>query len=205
MLDQLSHKVISTKAIDKLLKEATINTVFSWQLKLNGHSFYVVTLKDENLTLAYDIDEDLWHQWTDTNGNYMPIVASTYDSARRIILQHETNGKLYYCSSSYYTDDSDTITVDIYTPNFDAGTRRNKTLTRLSYVGDQVEGSVLYFFCSDNDYKSWSNPRKLELSTLNPYLINCGTFNRRAYHLQHKSPTVFRIQALEAQYDLGTL
>lgn len=204
-MTQLGLEIISTKSIDRLLVGADLTQIMSWQIKFDGHSFYVITLISLNLTLAYDNVEGLWCQWTDTNGNYLPIIASTYDATGRNILQHATAGSLLYMDSDYYTDDADLIQVDIITPNFDAQTRRRKQLNRMSFVADQVVGSTLKVRYTDDDYLHWSNFRTVDLGTVEPMLINCGTFKKRAYHLRHKADTFFRISAVEVQYDLGTL
>lgn len=207
MVNQLSLTVVSTDSIDRLLEGVDASIVFSWQIKIDGHSFYVITFKLSNLTLAYDINEDLWFQWTDKDGNYFPIVASTYDSDGNRILQHEDNGRLYIAGTQFYTDLNDPIVVDIYTPIFDANTRRRKQLNRLEIIGDQVEGSVLQARYNDNDYMpmSWSQFRSIDLGAKRPCLVNCGTFSKRAYNFRHAQDTPFRLQAVEVQYDIGTL
>jgi hypothetical protein len=205
VLDQLTHRTVSSKPVDRLLQAGDISNIYSWQLKINGHSFYIITLKNSNLTLAYDISEDLWFQWTDSNGNYMPIVSSSYDVDGHHVLQHESDGKLYYASTDYYTDAGDKIFVDIYTPIFDANTARRKHLTMMRFVGDQEPGSVLYARCSDDDYQTWSNFRAIRLYEKEPRLTNCGTFVKRAYHFRHWANTPLRLQAVDVQYDLGTL
>lgn len=202
---QLTLKIISTPPIDRLLNDVDYSEMYSWQLKIDGHSFYVITFKNSNLTLAYDIVEEEWHQWTDVNGNYFPIVSSTYDADGNRVLQHENNGKLYSASTTTYQDLDQPIQVDIYTPEFDANTRRRKQLNSLVIIADQIEGSILYARCSDNNYQSWSNFRRIDLSQRKPRLTNCGTFEKRAYNFRHRSPTFFRISAVEVQYDVGTL
>lgn len=204
-LDRGAHEVVSTPAIDRLLAAASIQTVYSWQLKLGGHSFYVITLKDSNLTLAFDISQRLWFQWTDHEGNYYPIVASAYDASGKHILQHESNGRLFYVDSTYYKDLNDPIIVDIITPNFDAGTYRRKYLKQLKLVGDQVEGGVVELRYTDDDYISWSQWRSVDMGAETPMLTDLGTFKRRAFHLRYIKDLPFRIRAVEAQYDVGTL
>lgn len=206
-LDKGAHRVVSTPAIDRLLADTnfTFANVFSWQLKFGGHNFYVVTIKELNLTLAYDIAQDLWFQWTDTNGNYFPIVSSAYNENGQHILQHESNGRLYVISDDYYADLNDPIVVDIITPNFDANTYRRKQLNVMKFVGDQVEGSTIQVRHTNDDYQTWSNWRTVDMGMRYPWLVNCGTFTRRAYHLRHTAATPFRIRALEVQYDIGTL
>ena len=164
MLDQGSFRVVSTPSIDRLLKGVNTSTIYSWQLKMNGHSFYVITFKDSNLTLSYDIVQDLWFQWTDHNGNYFPIVASTYNANQEHILQHEDNGYAYKIDSNTYKDLNQPIVVDIITPPFDADTYRRKQLNIMKFVGDQVEGSVLQVRRTDDDYKTWSAWRSVDLN-----------------------------------------
>ena len=207
MLDNLKVSVISTKPVERLLSNANFTTVFSWGMKINGHRFYVLTLKETNLTLVYDLSERLWQQWTDADGNYFPIVSATFNSSRQLLLQHETNGKLYIADTDYFNDDGSLITVDLYTPNFDAGVRRRKLMNFMEFIGDQTPGSILQVRSNDNDYQAdkWTNFRNVDLSKKRPYLSNCGTFYRRAHHFRHRCNTAFRIQAVEMQLDLGTL
>jgi hypothetical protein len=207
-MENLKAKVVSIPPIERLLQNADLSTVFSWQIKVDGHRFYVLTVKNANLTLAYDLTQDMWSQWTDVNGNYIPIVSSTYNSAGKTIVQHESNGRLYLADSTYATDAGDTITVDIYTPNFDGGVRRRKNMTVLEVISDQKVGSELLIRVNDHDFdpKMWSNFRKVDLSQRRPFLTDCGTFVRRVHHLRHQKPVRMpRLQAIEMQIDLGTL
>ncbi len=204
-IDQLSLTIISTAPIERLLNTVDYSLMFSWQLKIDGHSFYVITFKNSNLTLAYDIVQKEWFQWTDSDGNYFPIVASTYDADGNRILQHENNGLLYSASTEIYKDLDKPIQVDIYTPNFDANTRRRKQLNALTVIADQIEGSNLFARFSEDDYQTWSQFRRIDLSQSKPTLTNCGTFRRRAYNFRHTAATFFRVSAVEVQYDIGTL
>lgn len=205
MIENLKARVISSKPIERLLNGADFTTVYSWQFNDSGHRFYGLTVKNSNFTVVFDITENRWHQWIDASGNYFPMVAATFNSSNQHIFQHESDGKLYIVSPSYLTDNGSIITADIVTPNFDAGTRRRKNLEALTIVGDQVTGSSLYVRVSDDDYVSWTNFRKIDLSQKMPRLTGCGTFTRRAYHFRHQDATVFRIQAVEMQLDIGTL
>jgi len=206
----LKASKISTKAIDRLLENGDYSTsigVFSWQIKINGHSFYCITVISLNLTLIWDITEQLWYQWTDTDGNYFPIAASTYNSSRQRLVQHATNGRLYIMGD-YTNDDSSLFTVDAITPIFDAGIRsRRKTLKVMEFVADQQQGSILQVRNNDHDYnaRKWSNFREVALSDPTPRIVDEGTFYKRAYNFRHRCNTSLRLQAIELQLDLGTL
>lgn len=205
MMEGLNTAIISTASIDRLLEAVDATSVYSWQAKMYGHSFYVVTFPNSNLTLCFDLSEGLWHQWTDVNGNYLPFVASVATNTGTVLLQHASDGKLYEMSPSLYNDDGAIITADIVTPNFDAGTRRRKQLNMMTFIADQNAGSTLLVRKSDDDYETWSVFRSVDLSRKLPQLPNCGTFTKRAWHFRHQSNTPMRIEAVEVQYDLGTL
>jgi len=206
MLENLKLSTVSTKPIERLLEGATLTNVFSWNVKLEGHRFYVLTLKDENLTLVYDLDEQMWAQWTDASGNYVPIVASCATTSLQHIVQHETNGRLYLLSSDAATDAGDLIEVNVYTPNFDGGTKRVKQLNMMYFDTDQKVSGTLKVRVNDDDYnpKGWSSFRPVDLSIQKPYLDTCGTFVRRAHHLQFKEPVRMpRLMSVDLQLDLG--
>lgn len=205
MIENLKAKIISTKAVERLLNGADYTQVFSWQFNDNGHRFYGVTMKNSNFTLVYDIAEDMWAQWTDPDGNYFPFVAATFNSTNQHIFQHVGNGKLYTADSGFLTDDTSLITVDIVTPNFDGGVRRKKYLKVMTVIADQTQGSTLTVRVSDDDYKTWTNWRTIDLNQKLPRLTDCGSFTRRATHFRHRAATPLRLQAVEMQLDIGTL
>lgn len=205
MMDNLKAAKVSTKAIDKLIKDADLTTVYSWVYKGDGHRMYVLTIVNTNLTLVYDIDEQMWSQWTDSSGNYLPIVAATFNSSTyQHIVQHATNGKLYNFDLDYTTDDGSVIITDIVTPNWDGGTDKGKYVARLTLIGDCVEGSEVEVRHNDHDYHpdKWSQFRKLDMRRPGPFLEDMGTFKRRAHHFRHRRATAMRIQAVEMQIDI---
>lgn len=205
ILQNLQYQEISTKAINRLMDDIDYSIVYSWILQDMGYNLYGLTFPNSNLTLVYDISEGIWHQWTDASGNYFPMISSVAVPNLKHIFQHATNGKLYYTELSYTNDDGTIFSCDIVTPSYDGGTKRKKMLSRLEVIADQTSGSVLYIRRSDDDYQTWSNFRRVDLSKKHPRLENCGTFSKRAYHFRHRSNTSLRIKAVELQVDLCTL
>jgi hypothetical protein len=206
-MDDLRIQVISTPPIERLLKGSDTTQVLSWSLKHGGHRFYGITLKSNNITLVYDLDQLLWYQWTDTDGNYWPIAARSFDSNHNHLMQHDSNGKLYYVGGAYEypNDDGELISVDIYTPNFDGGIGRRKQLHVMQFNTDQGDGSKLQIRFSEDDYQTWTNFREVSLSNKRPILTNCGTFYRRAWHFRHRANTPLRLKSIDMQLDIGTL
>lgn len=206
-MEGLKVEIISTDPIERLLDGLDITTCYSMQFK-DAHRFYIFTSVNDNLTLVYDIDEKMWSQWTDVNGNYWPFVARTYNtSTLQHYFQHESNGYIYLASQAYYNDNGSIITLDIVPPPFDGGTNRRKQMNVMKFIADQTPGSILQVRKNDNDFDpaKWSNFRNVDLSKKQPMLTNCGTFVRRDHNFRHQSNTSFRMQAVEMQLDLGTL
>lgn len=204
-MDSLKAQQVSPPAIDRLLQQADFATVRSWTARIVGHKLYAITLVSSNLTLVYDATSRRWYQWTDANGNYLPIVGSSVTEDQQTLLQHESSGVVYKLEMTNYTDAGSAIVFDLYTPNYDGGTRKLKYLHSIDFVADQTVGSLLSVRNSDDDYQSWTNFRQVDLSRKRPRLTQCGSFRRRAYHLRHVANTPLRIRALELQLDLGEL
>lgn len=207
-MEGLKAEIISSDPVERLLDGVNFSTDTVWSFGFkDAHRFYVVTMKTGNLTLVYDLDENMWTQWTDKEGNYFPIVSVVSDAALIHYMQHESNGRIYTASMNYYTDDGDIITVDLVTPNFDGGTSRRKQMKQMKFIADQVPGSVLQVRKNDNDYAvdKWSNFRYVDMSKELKMLSDCGTFVRRAHNFRHQSNTQFRMRAVEMQIDLGVL
>jgi hypothetical protein len=60
----LSPKELANEDIQRILGGATLTNVYSYGLRIDGHPLYVLTLKDENITLVYDLATGIWSQWT---------------------------------------------------------------------------------------------------------------------------------------------
>lgn len=205
MVRNAQLSVISTPEIDRLLRDGDLSVVYSWHIKIDGHTFYVITLKNNNLTLAYDVNQNRWCQWTDVNGNYIPIVCSTRNQAGQTVLQHETNGALYYGSTDYLDDNGALIPITGITPRWDGDTTRGKQVSATYFVGDISPGCLMSVQVSDDDYRTWSQPRIVDFGTKVPRLIKCGTFTRRAWKFQVNNNLPWRLSAMELQFDIGTL
>jgi hypothetical protein len=206
MLRGTKYRIVSTPQIDRILRSAIGSTILAFSLMLGGHRYYIINSEFIPFSLVYDITQDQWYFWSNNaNSARWPFNDSSYVGGN-IIIQSTSNGFLYACDSDYIypTDGGVPAPVHIFTPNVDLGVDRRKTLTELSFNGDQVTGSELLVNFSDDDYQTFSNQRIVDLSLRKPSLTNEGSFYRRAYHLQHQKPTPFRIKTMGLQLDIGT-
>ena len=217
-MDNLVPKIVSTPAVERILDNISWFSmqlgVRSWVLKHGGHRFYFLTVIALNITLVYDLDQQLWYIWTDYQGNYWPIVAASFvepfeggtDGIH--LAQHISNGNIYQMDGDYeYPNDyGNLFPVDIYTPNMDFGTIRRKMLTGMYFRADRTPNSFLQARYTDDDFSSWSNFRTIDLSKRKPRMMNCGTFvQRRAYHFRHLCNTSFRIKTIDLALQVGTI
>jgi len=218
-VDNLQISVISIPPVERLLDsnptfsadDPAYIPFFSWVFKLGGHRFYGLsytgyTQSSANLTLVYDIDQKLWYQWTDQNGNFWPVIGTAFNSSGQHVLQNYEGGTICLLDGSYIynTDNGNAVPVEIYTPNADFGTRRRKVLHRMYFNADQVQAQLLVSH-SDDDYKHWSVARTCNLNKRTPYIDSEGTFTRRAYHFKKQAATPFRLRSVDLQLDFGTI
>jgi hypothetical protein len=221
IMENLSTKIISTPAIDRVLHAAIFlygsgggsGQIFSWVTKYSGHRWYGVTFTTLNITLVYDLDQKLWYIWSDPSGNMWPVAAMTYvpplgpgqgNIPGQHIIQHTTNGGIYTMDPAVYSDLGVLFPMDIYTPNFTGGTQRSKSLNMLYFLADKVQGQLLARY-SDDDYNTWSNFRSIDLFDDRPLLDQDGSFYRRAYHFRYLTNNKLRIKSGDLQLDIGTL
>jgi hypothetical protein len=221
-MENTRPKVISTPAIERILNSIVIGDgtkhVYSWHLVTAGHTFYGLTLKDLNFTLVYDFNEDMWFQWTDKDGNYLPFVSVTGGSGVPFLAQHESNGSIYVWDSDYNADFIQeakygftpfvgySIPMTIRSPRWDGGTARTKQLSMTAFTGDIVPGRIITMQTSDDDYQTWSSPQSIDMGLPYPAFPGGGSFRRRAWRFLINDFLAPRcMQYMEIQVDIGSL
>lgn len=206
-MEGLKIQVVSTPAIERVLASANYTTTYSWNMHIQGHRFYGLTVTAANLTLVYDIKEGQWYIWTDTAGNYWPIVSSTFGTSQQVIVQHASNGALYKMDVAAYDDFGTLFTWELYTPNWDGEVKVKKFCSRLVLVGDQQPGNIVAVRTNDDDFDplKWSHSRHINMGSAYPALDGLGTFRRRVHHFSQTAPYPVRLEAVELTLDLGTL
>jgi hypothetical protein len=217
-INQRQHTQISTPGVDRLLQGAT-GPYYSFSTKIMGHTFYGLTAVGANLTVVYDLREGLWYIWTDPSGNYFPYFGFiNYTSSGNFQVNclsinesSPTAYNLYKFSQSVYTDfntyssSNGLFALDIYTPNYDSGSRDKDVLQRMDFIGDQQPG-VLKSRWNDDDFAptKWSNFRNVDMNQRRPTLLNNGTFRRRSWHFRWQEPYPFRLEGVELTLLPGT-
>lgn len=204
LVANLKLEVVSDSRIERLLEAWDYTTIYSWGARTAGHRFYGLTSTGSNQTLVYDLTSRIWYIWKAPGGNCLPYAFSAPDvnNANKTVFLHATSGRLFNLATTAYQDDSSNFQCDIYTPNYDGGTRRSKTLGRLDIVGDQVASSLSLEF-SDDDYQTWTTGPSIDLSLTRPSAADLGEFYKRAFRFTHSANTAMRIRAAELYVDPG--
>lgn len=207
MLEGTSQTPVSSKPVERLLNAegSTIVNATSFVVRTEGHTFYAVTLPTLDKTIVYDNIDKVWCEWTSYNGTmegafegkYVAEVGGVY------YVQHESNGKIYTLDVDVYQDDGNAIKVEGVTDLFDGDVSANKFQTRLEVVGDEAAStSTLSISYTDDNYKTFSTPRDVDLSD-RAFLTRLGRFQRRAYKYTHEANTPMRLEAFDLNVDLG--
>lgn len=201
VLDGFSPKEVSTEYIEKILEtETDLENIFAYGFRTIGHFFYLINLPTVNKTLVYDIEENLWHEWDYGGANVFPFNYLTVEG-QKVLLQHNTNGKIYELDSSVYEDFDQPISVNIVTTKYDFDSNKRKFFYKIEIVGDLVSSNIDLSW-SDDDYQTWCNTKTLSLSS-RPYFMRGGHARRRAFKLLHDANTPLRLEFIELIYTIG--
>jgi len=199
-------KKISYEGIERIIdaEGTNITSAIAFGVRTAGHYFYILNLNTK--TLVYDIEETMWHEWsTNSSGTHSKL---TYNYAAdsltgRAVLQHNTNGKTYLLDPSVYQDDGVSILTELWTSRLDFGSVNRKFMSSLNIVGDTTTASsLLSFRWSDDDYKTWSNWKDIDL-VVRPYFMKLGVFRRRAFNLKFTDNAPLRLEGMEFDFNMG--
>jgi hypothetical protein len=92
---------ISTDDIDRILDLDDMATVYAWSGKIDGHRFYVLTLVDSAITLACDVDQGLWYQWS----------TLTAQASKSVTALTQSNGVATATVTAHGYSDGDPVTI----------------------------------------------------------------------------------------------
>lgn len=171
-------------------------------------------------TLVYDVSTKHWAEWSSTtaSGTQSSFFASFCISGSSVsdtksysnaVLLDKSTGDIYEVSptaigsanpASY--QDIRAIQVKIVSNKLDGGTRNRKKMRLLEILGDTDNNmSTLSVRYSDDDYKTWSTPRTVDLVG-RAFLPNLGMFRNRAFEFTHTDNKTLRLEAFEVDVEL---
>ena len=207
LLDGVSPKRVSTRYIDKYLNACTSNDFQGLSFRIDGHSFYLVTMPSLDLTLVYDLDEQKWYQWTSyysaAEHAFTMWTATEFNAATYGL--HATNGTLYQIDPTVASDDSVAIYWRVITNRLDSGTMNRKFYKKAQIVGDKVSATMIISHSGD-DYQTWSTARTVDLSkNTRSILYQCGWDRRRAWQFLVTDNVLLRFSDFEMEIEGGDM
>lgn len=207
MIEGLQPHEIGNEYIRRILTNegSSLANAKSWICTHRGHTLYILNLSSR--TIVYDCEDKFWVDWSTNSSSahaVLPYNFGTQGANNKILVLHNTDGKIYRLDPAVHTDDAGAILVSITTDRIDLNTNNYKQQLGVTLLSDiQSSGSVTIDW-SDDDYTTWSSSRTLSLTSGRAYTKAGGVFRRRAYRLQHSTNTAFRAEALELDYQLRT-
>lgn len=217
MLDGVSPIKISTNAIDRCLETDGLANVHAYVYKFSGHTMYILNLHTSNITLAFDVEAQMWYQWTQyaTASGDQPNPGTMVESYFRPISYAEVDGvplfldddvaTVYTASTSVYQDNGQPIYYRVTTDLYDNGVTKAKFYGRLEIVGDKVAGGTMQVRHTGDDYNSWSSWRTVDLHATRSQIYQCGRDRRRAWQFLCTSNVPLRLECAEIDFRLGEM
>lgn len=204
-LDGFQAKRISTATIDAQLALAGPNNVRVSCVKMLGKTF--IFAYAGTLTFAYQLEDDIWTQWSSGAPLWSDISVATAGSWQVYTVSDlRDSGKVYTINPSayVYTDDGSSYTMTIQTSKLDFDTNDRKFYHRLEFIGDvQSSTTTLNVSWSDDDYQTWSTVRTVDLSSNRSHLTQLGSARRRAFKFTNSSNVPIRLEAIEVSLTVG--
>lgn len=216
LLDGTAPVKVSTVYIDRILENSDFTSTTAYAFKINGHTFYVLTLHDLNVTIVYDITEKEWVQWTSyALGNSTSGVPGVYAEQyfrpsyfagknQVYAFLDDDTGTLYAMSDNYYTDAGAPIYFRSVTSIMDNGSTKRKFYNRLEMVGDKVAATMKIRHSGD-DYNTWSSYRSVNLNVIRPQVYQSGADRRRSWEFLSTDDAPIRLEAAEIDYEIGEI
>jgi len=231
-IEGFQPKKVSDEFIERIIdSETDLANCSGYGVRVVGHMFYVINLKDANRTFVYDVDEKLWHEWSSRIPNSEPTGTGTppastigffqYDHATdcdtgTAYLQHTNSGYMLYFdpSESNYVDEYNNLTPNkdtygiegiVRTNRYDMDTMNRKRLHSFRLFSDRqpTSGTAISMTYTDDDYQSNSSTISIELTEDMPACYQLGSFRRRAFTLTYEDNTPMRLEAIELCYTEG--
>lgn len=205
-LDGFKEKEIGIPMVKAALfdEDGFLSQASAYCIRVSSQRFYVLCLTKR--TLVYGFDTEMWHEWQTGDTIFLGSAAADGPSGSAYILGR-ADGKVYLMNENNYTDNGVPIECSITTAKLDFDNINRKFMNRLSMVGDVPDDtlvdSTINIQWSDNDYKTWSTARALNMNADFPSIPQLGQFRRRAFKITYSLPHLLRLEGMEVDINKG--
>ena len=203
-----SFKKVSDKFIDKILSFEAITWVGT--INFFGRTGIALQLLDAPTEwLMYFPDNNSWFRWEATkahprnNGRIFIGRASTATDLLKF--QDDATGVPINMDGASASAGVVQLEVQMKLPK---NSNKRESMAWAGVVADSISASAsttahgnadLYISFSDNDYQSFSTPRRIDLTQRKKQVYRCGSYDDRAVRLVHSGNAECRIQAFIAK------
>lgn len=139
-----------------------------------------------------------------SSGNYkissesaFPISSSVRSGGRQY-MQNKDTGDIYEFRQDIDSDDVGAIAALVQTPKFKQERYSNK-FQGVMYISADRNDSIVQVRWSDDDYRTWSKFRSINLNLMRPQLRRMGEFKQRAFQFLHLADTPLRLTEIDTE------
>lgn len=184
----------------------THTSMFGTTVSYAGHDFYVLSFND--VTYQYDLETKLWTRLAFKNTSDFLIKYSLIINIAGVGLMPliicSGDATMYYFKEGVYKDNGVNFTITIITDPQDFDTMRQKTCSRLLLSSDESSvDTYVNLSWTDDDYKTFSAVRTINLNSTFRVLHRLGQFRRRAFKLTYTDNYPLRVRKLELDLNMG--
>lgn len=195
-------KRVSNHAVEYWLAQyGETDNAIAYAYQEDGHLFYVISFPNQNVTWAYDVATDMWHErsyWNGTFHEYHLAQHHAYCFDKHFV-GGDRSGKVYQQSLSLSNDDGDVIRRQRRAPHISSENKwmLHSSMTLDIDVGETPTGnpevSMTY---SDDGGHSWSSSKVGQLGTSGQFKTRVkfrrlGRSRDRIYDVVIEEPDLF--------------
>jgi hypothetical protein len=197
---------VSTPEIDAILILAGASNVTLSTIRFYGRSFVLV--KAGPTTLAYCVEEKMWHEWNSTTPLWTKCAGQSLAGTmvNYAVSNVSTTGKVFLMNhaSLVFTDDGASYTARVQLPPMDLGTKRTKFFHDLELVCDEeTSASTITLAYTDDDYQTYTTHGSSDLANDRVRFTRLGSSRKRGWVWTHSANTPMRIEAMEGTVTIG--
>lgn len=184
---------------------SNLSTINGNIVSFSGHEFYVMAIGSN--TYVLDLKLGSWYRWS-----FQQQDPFSLEQAISVKSNTTYTSTIYITGQSYLfkftptsnTDISVIPTTTIITNRQLFDTYNQKSMNRLIIHGDRPEmDAYIGVSWSDDDYKTWSSVRQINLNQEIPCDYRLGKFRRRAFKLTFTEDSTLRLEGMEAEINIG--
>lgn len=205
MIEDFKIESLGKPPIRRLVESSPI--IYGTVVSFSGHDFYVLTVNA--FTYMVDLETKLWTRLKYKQNGNMPIAYSTVvpiNNTGCCVFYNTAQSRLDYFNPDVYYDDGVEFNPTVITDNEYFDSYNNKFCNRLTVVADRPSTDTSAYVdvsWTDDDFQSFSTPRRVALNQELPALTALGKFRRRAHKIVHTGSARFRLLSLEVNINKG--